>query len=146
MKTEPSVFSIDDLEKRGREPWDGVRNHVAKNNMRAMKRGDRAFIYHSSTDPKGVAGIAEIVREAYPDHSAWNPESKYFDPKSSPEKPVWFMVDVGFVERFPRVVTLAELKSTPGLEDMMVTQRSVRLSVQPVREAEWEIIVGLARA
>lgn len=146
MKTEPSVFSIEDLEKRGREPWDGVRNHVAKNNMLAMRLGDRAFIYHSSTDPKGIAGIAEIVREAFPDPSAWDPGSKYHDPKSTPERPIWFMVDVGFVERFSRIVTLDELKRTPGLEQMPATRRGVRLSVQPVSPEEWQIVLGLAGA
>lgn len=146
MKTEPSVFSIDDLSERGREPWDGVRNFQARNNMMAMKVGDRAFVYHSSTDPKGVAGIGEIVREAYPDPTAWDPQSKYFDPRSTEQKPAWFMVDVGFVEKFPRVVTLEELKHTPGLETMVVSRRGVRLSVQPVRPDEWEIVLGLARA
>ncbi len=147
MKTEPSVFSIDDLERLGREHWDGVRNFVAKNNMRAMKLGDRAFFYHSSTEPKGIAGISEIVREAYPDHTAWEPGGTYFDPKSTPEKPMWYMVDVAFVEKFPRVVELSELKRTPGLESMVaVSKRGARLSVQPVTDEEWEIVLGLAHA
>jgi predicted RNA-binding protein with PUA-like domain len=145
MKTEPSTFSIDDLEKRGTEPWDGVRNYQARNHMMAMKKGDRAFIYHSSTELIGIAGVAEIVREAFPDPTAFEPESKYFDPKSSPEKPVWFMVEVGFLEKFPRIVTLQELKQTPGLESMTVTQRGVRLSVQPVTGTEWEIVNHLAQ-
>jgi predicted RNA-binding protein with PUA-like domain len=145
MKTEPEAFSIDDLEKRQRESWDGVRSYQARNNMMAMKAGDRAFFYHSSTDVIGVAGVCEIVREAYPDHTAWDPQSKYFDPKSSPEKPTWHMVDVGFVEKFPRIITLAEIKATPGLETMFVTRRGARLSVQPVSAEEWDIVMSLAR-
>jgi predicted RNA-binding protein with PUA-like domain len=144
MKSEPDAFSIDDLARRGREHWDGVRSFQARNNMRAMKVGDRAFFYHSSTHPPGVAGISEIVREAYPDHTAWDPSSKYFDPSSNPEKPRWYMVDVAFVEKFPRLVTLEELKRTPGLEDMPVTQRGMRLSVQPVSETHWQIVVDMA--
>lgn len=145
MKSEPETFSIDDLAAKGSEHWDGVRNYQARNNMREMAVGDLVFFYHSSADPTGVAGIARVVREAYPDHTAWDPNGKYFDPKSRAERPLWFMVDVEFVEKFPRVVTLAELKATPGLEQMAVTQRGSRLSVTPVTEAEWEIVCGLAR-
>lgn len=145
MKSEPDAFSIDDLERKGREHWDGVRSYQARNNMMAMKLGDRAFFYHSSVQPPGVAGISEVVAEAYPDHTAWDPSSKYFDAGSRPEKPRWFMVDMGFVERFPRLVTLEELRNTPGLEDMVLLRRGMRLSVQPVTETEWEIITKLAR-
>jgi predicted RNA-binding protein with PUA-like domain len=144
MKSEPETFSIDHLAAKGREHWDGVRNYQARNNMRAMAGGDLAFFYHSSAEVTGVAGIARVAREAYPDHTAWDPMSKYFDPKSPESKPVWFMVDVEFVEKFPRVVTLAELKTTPGLETMAVTQRGSRLSITPVTEAEWEIVCRLA--
>jgi predicted RNA-binding protein with PUA-like domain len=144
MKSEPETFSIDHLAAKGREHWDGVRNYQARNNMREMREGDLAFFYHSSADPTGVAGISRVAREAYPDHTAWDPTSKYFDARSPESKPLWFMVDVEFVEKFPRVVTLAELKATPDLESMAVTQRGSRLSVQPVTEAEWEIVCRLA--
>ena len=145
LKTEPEAFSIDDLERLGVAPWDGVRAYMARNNLMAMRVGEHAFFYHSSCDPPGVVGICEVVREAYPDHTAWNPESKYFDPRTNPEKPRWFMPDVKFVEKFPRMVPIAELRATPGLEAMTLLQRGMRLSVQPVRDEEWEIILGLAR-
>jgi predicted RNA-binding protein with PUA-like domain len=143
MKSEPSAFSIDDLANRASEPWDGVRNYQARNNMRAMEVGDLAFFYHSNADPSGVAGICRISRAAYPDHTAWDPANQHFDPRSTPDRPVWHMVEVQFVEKFPRVVSLAELKETPGLEDMIVTRRS-RLSVTPVSEREWHIVTHLA--
>lgn len=145
MKTEPEAFSIDDLERLGVAPWDGVRSYMARANLVAMKLGDQAFFHHSSCDPPGIVGICEIVREAYPDHTSWDPNSKYFDPKSSPENPRWFMPDVKFVERFPRMITLAELRAIPGLERMALLQRGMRLSVQPVRDREWEIITAIAR-
>jgi predicted RNA-binding protein with PUA-like domain len=144
MKSEPEAFSIDDLARLNVAPWDGVRNFQARNNLRAMKAGDLCFFYHSSTEPPGVVGVARVAKEAYPDHTAWNPGSKYHDPRSTPEKPVWFMPDVEFVEKFPRIVTLAELRETPGLEAMALLKRGQRLSVQPVGEKEWEIVLGLA--
>ncbi|MGH2726889.1 MAG: EVE domain-containing protein [Actinomycetota bacterium] len=144
LKTEPEAFSIDDLERLGVAPWDGVRSYMARNNLLAMEVGEHAFFYHSSCDPPGVVGVCEVVREAYPDHTAWDPESKYFDPRSKEENPQWFMPDVKLVERFPRMITLAELRATPGLEAMVLLQRGMRLSVQPVRDEEWEIIVALA--
>lgn len=144
MKTEPEAFSIDDLERMGVSPWDGVRSYQARNNLQAMKLGERAFFYHSSTEPPGIVGICEVVREAYPDHSAWDPSSKYFDARSTEEKPVWFMPDVRFVEKFPRMITLAELRTIPGLESMTLLQRGVRLSVQPVSDEEWAIITAIA--
>jgi predicted RNA-binding protein with PUA-like domain len=144
LKTEPETFSIDDLERMGVSPWDGVRAYMARNNLQAMKLGERAFFYHSSTDPKGIVGICEVVREAYPDHTAFDPESKYFDPRSNPEAPRWFMPDVRFVQRFDRIITLAELRASPGLEAMTLLQRGMRLSVQPVTDDEWRIICALA--
>ena len=143
LKSEPSTFSIDDLEAKGVEHWDGVRNYMARNNLMAMKVGELAFFHHSSADPPGIAGICEVVREAYPDFTAFDPGSKYFDPKSSPDKPRWFMPDVRFVRKFPRFVPLAEIRETPGLSDMMLVKFG-RLSVQPVSEKEWEIICDLA--
>ena len=144
MKTEPEAFSIDDLERLGVGHWDGVRSYQARNNLRAMKVGERVFFYHSSADPPGVVGICEVVREAYPDHTAWDPQSKYFDQRSTPEKPQWFMPDVRFVEKFPRMISLPELRETPGLDAMVLLQRGARLSVQPVRDEEWEIIMSIA--
>lgn len=143
LKSEPDAFGIDDLERQGVAPWDGVRNYQARNNLRAMRLGERAFFYHSSVDPAGIVGIMEVATEAYPDHTAWDPASKYFDARSTPEKPVWFMPDVRFVERFPRMITLAELRATPGLERMALLQRGQRLSVQPVTEDEWNVICRL---
>lgn len=143
LKTEPDTFSIDDLKRKKVEHWDGVRNYSARNNLMAMKVGEFGFFYHSSCDPPGVAGVVRVVREAYVDESQFDPESKYYDARSKPEKPRWYMPDVKYVKKFPRLVTLAEIKATPGLQDMAVV-RSFRLSVQPVTEQEWEIITALA--
>ncbi len=142
MKCEPEAYSIDDLERDGRTSWEGVRNYQARNFMRDdMKVGDGVLFYASNADPSGVTGIAEIVREGYPDYMAFDRKHKYFDPKSDPEKPTWYMVDVGFVARFKEIITLAALKETPGLEKMMVTQKGSRLSVQPVTKSEFDIVV-----
>lgn len=147
MKSEPEVFSLSDLKKRGNAPWDGVRNYQARNFMTAnMKKGDLVLFYHSSTEPPGVAGVARVCREAYPDFTAWDPKSDYFDPKSTPEKPIWFMVDVEFVSEFPRFVTLEELKSNPSFKGMMVTRRGSRLSIQPVEEPHFRAVLSLAGA
>jgi predicted RNA-binding protein with PUA-like domain len=143
LKTEPEAFSIDDLERLGVAPWDGVRSYQARNNLMAMKTGERAFFYHSSTEPRGIVGVCEVAREAYPDHTQFDPTSKYYDEKASPDKPRWFMPDVRFVTKFPRIVTLDELRRTPGLELMTLFQRSMRLSVQPVSEEEWNVITSL---
>src|SRR5438270_11445826 len=113
VKTDPDSFSIDDLERKGVEHWDGVRNYSARNNLQAMKLGDLAFFYHSSCEPPGVAGVCEVVREAYPDDSQFDPSSKYFDPKATPDKPRWFMPDMRFVKKFGRLVPLAEIRATP---------------------------------
>lgn len=146
LKTEPSAFSIDDLREKGVAPWDGVRNYQARNNLRAMKFGERAFFYHSSADPAGIVGICEVAREAYPDHTAFDETSKYFDPKSAPENPRWWMPDVRFVEKFARLISLQELRETPGLEEMSLLQRGQRLSVQPVSDEEWMVITSMAGA
>lgn len=146
MKSEPDVFSIDDLAAKGVEHWDGVRNYQARNFMRDdMKVGDGVLFYHSNAEPSGVAGMARVAREAYPDHTALDPASPYHDPKSDPANPRWFMVDVEFVERFPALIPLSRLQKTPGLEDMMVTRKGMRLSVQPVTPREWQIVVALGR-
>lgn len=146
MKSEPEVYSIDHLKRDRVETWEGVRNYQARNLMRDdMKVGDLALFYHSNANPPGVAGVARIARDAYPDDTAFDPSSNYYDAKSDPENPRWLMVDVEFVERFPGVVPLSVLQKTPGLEDMMVTRRGMRLSIQPVTEAEWDIVVRLGR-
>lgn len=144
VKSEPDTFSIDDLATAGSTSWEGVRNFQARNVMKEMKLGDRVLFYHSSTKPPGVAGIAEIVREAYPDHHAWTKGDHYYDEKASPDNPIWVMVDIGFVEKLPRLVSLDEIKAAPELADMVLVKRS-RLSVQPVAKAEFDRIVKLAR-
>lgn len=146
MKSEPDVFSIDDLEKKQVECWDGVRNYQARNFMRdEMKIGDRVLFYHSNAKPPGVAGLARVARRAYPDHTAFDPKSPYFDVKSDAQNPRWVMVDIAFEEKFPALLPLSLLQETPGLEDMMVTRKGMRLSVQPVTPAEWKIVVKLGR-
>ena len=146
MKSEPDAFSIDDLAARPQqtEPWDGVRNYQARNIMRdEMKIGDRVLFYHSNAKPPGVIGEAEVVREGYPDHTAFDPQEKYFDPKSDPAKPRWFMVEIKLVRKFDRLVALNELKAEAKLQDMVLLNRS-RLSVQPVKAAEFKHICRLA--
>ena len=145
MKSEPDVYSIEDLESDKTTCWEGVRNYKARNLMREMEVGDLVLFYHSNAKPPGVAGIARVGREAYPDRFSWDPASRYFDPKSTPDQPRWFMVDVEFVERFPRLVSLHTLKQTEGLEEMMVT-KPTRFSVQPVTPDEFRIVVSLGRA
>ena len=146
MKSEPDAYSIDDLERDGTEHWDGIRNYQARNLMRdEMAVGDRVLFYHSNAKPPGVVGIAEIASGAYPDHTQFDPDEKYFDPKSDPESPRWLMVDVRFVEKLPRLVSLHEIKATPRLADMVLVNRS-RLSVQPVTKQEFELIVDMAGA
>ncbi|MDB5051482.1 MAG: hypothetical protein JWO30_4553 [Fibrobacteres bacterium] len=147
MKTEPDVFSIQDLKARPgkKEHWDGVRNYQARNHMRdGMSVGDEVLFYHSSAASIGVAGVAAIVKAAYPDPSALDPKSKYHDPKATPDKNPWVMVDVKFVREFPRLVTLDEMKTAPGLETMLVTKRGMRLSIQPVKPEEFAIVLKLA--
>lgn len=145
LKSEPDAFSLDDLKRDGTAPWDGVRNYQARNFLSAMKVGDLAFFYHSRIDPPGIVGICKVVAAAAPDPLAWDPKSKYFDPKATPENPRWVQVKVEFVEEFQRLVSLHELKATPKLEEMRVTQKGSRLSVQPVTAAEWKIVCGLGR-
>lgn len=144
MKSEPDAYSIDDLESDGTTHWDGVRNYQARNLMRdEMEVGDKVLYYHSRLRPPGVVGLAEVVKESYPDHTSWDPDSHYFDPKSTPEEPRWFMVDIAFVRKFDRMVSIDELKEYPELKEMVLLNRS-RLSVQPVTPEEYEFIVSLA--
>ena len=145
MKSEPGSYSIDDLQRDGRTSWEGVRNYQARNFMRDdMQVGDGVLYYHSNASPPGVAGLAKVARTGYPDPTALDPDSHYFDEKASPDDPRWFMVDIEFVEKFPEFVPLARLGETPGLEKMPVNNKS-RLSVQPVTEEEFRIVRDLGR-
>jgi predicted RNA-binding protein with PUA-like domain len=147
VKSEPDSFSFDDLlASPGRTThWDGVRNFQARNTMRDdMKLGDLVFFYHSSTDPAAIVGVAEVVRESYPDHTAFDRKDPHYDPKSKPDAPTWMMVDLQAREPLPRPITLAELRGVKGLETMVLLQKGSRLSVQPVTAKEWEIICRLA--
>ena len=146
MKSEPGVFSIDDLQREKKTCWDGVRNYQARNFMRdTMQVGDEVLFYHSNAEPSGVAGRARICKTAYPDFSAWDKKSKHFDPKSPQDKPTWYMVDIAFVERFPELLPLGQLKADPALSGMMVIQKGSRLSVQPVTKKHFDRVVHLAR-
>ena len=148
VKTEPGAFSWDDLVSAPDRTthWDGVRNYQARNFMRDdMRVGDRVLVYHSSTDAPAIVGIAEVSREAYPDHTAFDPADPHHDPKSRPESPTWMMVDLRAVEPLPRPLPLAELRTTPGLEQMVLLQRGSRLSIQPVTPAEWAVIQRAAK-
>lgn len=145
MKSEPNSYSIDDLERDRTTSWEGVRNYQARNFMRdEMAPGDGVLFYHSNADPAGVAGIARVARAGYPDPTARDPESHYFDPKASDADPRWYMVDLAFVERFPALVPLSAIHDAPGLEDMLLNKKS-RLSVQPVTPEEFEIVGRMGR-
>jgi predicted RNA-binding protein with PUA-like domain len=146
MKCEPSAYSIDDLARDGDTCWEGVRNFQARNFMRdEMTVGDRVLFYASNADPSGVSGLATIAKTAYPDHFAWKKGHKYFDARSTKAEPVWYMVDLAFVERFAETVSLATLKATASLDKMRVTQKGSRLSVQPVTKPEYDTVVRLGR-
>lgn len=145
MKSEPDVYSIDDLRRDGRSPWEGVRNYQARNHMRTMKVGDRVLYYHSSTKPPGVVGLARVLREAYPDHTQFDPTSDYHDPKATRDEPRWFMVDVAFERTFDSMVSLNSLKGEDALKDMLVVQRGQRLSVQPVSKEHFDHVCKMAK-
>lgn len=146
MKSEPETFGIADLKNRPKqiEHWDGVRNYQARNMMRdEMKLGDLAFFYHSNCDVPGIVGIMEVVQEGYPDHTAFDPNDKHFDPKSDPAKPTWMMVDVKYVKTLSRTITLTELKTKAELADLALVRRGNRLSIMPVTKAQWDFILAL---
>jgi predicted RNA-binding protein with PUA-like domain len=143
MKSEPDVYSIDDLEKDGSTCWEGVRNYKARNNMQEMKVGDEVLYYHSNAKPPGVAGLARVKKEAYPDHFQFDEKSKYFDAKSDPDDPRWYMVDIEFVAKADELVGLPEIKSDSKLADMELI-RYGRLSVQSVKKAEFEHVKKMA--
>ena len=145
MKSEPTSFSFDDLVRstRSTNHWDGVRNYQARNYMREMRVGDKVFFYHSNCEQPAIMGTAEVVREAYPDHTQFDPRDVHFDPKGTREKPIWDIVDIRAMKAFRAPVTLDALRKTKGLEKMVLLRRGSRLSVQPVSPKEWEIIVKL---
>ncbi|WP_072670170.1 EVE domain-containing protein [Vibrio injensis] len=146
FKTEPDTFSIDSLRTQKVSPWEGVRNYQARNWLRdAVKEGDHVLIYHSSCQNIGVAGIAQVVREAYVDHFAFDPTSEYFDPKSNPESPRWLMVDVAFVRKTQRVIPLSELKQVRELAALPLVKKGNRLSIMPLSESEWQAIINQER-
>ena len=145
MKSEPSAYSLDDLERDGRTHWDGVRNFKARNLMKEMAVGDGVLFYHSNARPPGIAGIARVCRTAYPDFTQFDPESKYFAPRSTREKPWWYMVDIEFVARFREEIPLPLLRKIPEIAGMALLKRGQRLSVQPVTEAEWDFLIAFGR-
>ena len=143
MKSEPDVYSIDDLKTDGTTQWEGVRNYQARNFMRDdMKIGDKVLFYHSNAKPPGIAGLAEVCKLAYPDHFAFDPKSKYYDPKSSPDKPIWQMVDVKFEKKFNNLISLHDIKDNEKLQNMMVIQKGSRLSIQKVDKADYMYIIS----
>lgn len=149
MKSEPDVFGIDHLaaEPEQTAHWDGVRNYQARNMMRdQMAEGDQVFFYHSNTKEPGIVGIAEVVREGYPDHTAFDPEDPHYDPKSDPDHPRWYMVDVRLVRKLQRTIPLTELKARPELEGMPLVRKGNRLSVMPVTPGQWAFILSLEEA
>ena len=148
MKSEPDEFGIDHLiaMPKKTEHWDGVRNYQARNMMRdQMKKGDQVFFYHSNCDEPGIVGIMEVVREGYPDHTAFDPNQKYNDPKSDPENPRWYMVDVKFKRKLTRNISLRELKALqdPRLDDLPLVRKGNRLSVMPLSKAHWDLVLEL---
>jgi predicted RNA-binding protein with PUA-like domain len=148
FKSEPDVFSIDDLARAAKQTtfWNGVRNFQARNLLRdEISVGDGVIFYHSSADPPGAAGLAEVTRGGYPDPTQFDMQSDYYDAASKEEDPRWFMVDIKFKEKFSRFVPLEELRAAPALKDMVLLRRGSRLSVQPVTSAEWKAIVALGR-
>ncbi len=147
FKSEPETYGFDRLEREGRTEWSGVRNYQARNLMKEMRLGDLGFFYHSSTKDTGIVGIVKVVREAYPDFTARDRSSPYFDPKASEAKPIWEMVDVAFERRLPRFVSLAELRANPALlPSMVLLRKGSRLSVQPVHPREWKIVLTMSEA
>ncbi len=144
MKSEPDAYSIDDLERDHREMWDGIRNYQARNMMRDdMRVGDKVFFYHSNCKEPGVVGIMKVASKPYPDPTQFDPDSKYYDSKSDPDNHRWILVDVAYVKKLKRTITLTEIKAHPELDDMILTRKGNRLSIMPVTEDEWEVILGM---
>lgn len=148
FKSEPDTFGIDDLKSRGAkgEHWDGVRNYQARNMLRdEVKKGDLLFFYHSNCDVPGIVGVAEVIKAAFPDPTQFNPDSKYYDPKATPDNPRWFCPQVKFHSKFKSTISLEQLKQIPALEDMALVRKGNRLSIMPVSDAQWKFIMGLAK-
>ena len=145
FKSEPESFSLDDLQKLGRSPWDGVRNYQARNYLRSMQPGDQGFFYHSRVNPPGIVGICTVVSQPYPDPTALDRSSKYFDEKSTAEQNRWSLVDVAYQEHLAHFVPLDRLRRHPRLETMVVTRKGSRLSITPVQADEWEVVLELGR-
>ncbi|GGE94750.1 DUF55 domain-containing protein [Kangiella profundi] len=148
MKSEPDVFGIEHLKAlpNKTDHWDGVRNYQARNMMRdEMKKGDKVFFYHSNCKPPAIVGIMEVVKEGYVDHTAFDPDQKYYDPKSNPDNPRWYMVDVKHVRDLKREIPLDELKQYPELADMKLVQKGNRLSIMPVTKDEWDFILSIEK-
>jgi predicted RNA-binding protein with PUA-like domain len=144
MKSEPDAYSIDDLERDGREKWDGIRNYQARNMMRDdMKIGEEIFFYHSNCKEPGIVGVARVASEPYPDPTQFDKKSKYYDAKSSADNPRWCLVDVEFVRKLTRNITLTELKAQKTLADMILTRKGNRLSIMPVARKHWNKILSL---
>ena len=145
LKTEPSAYSFERLHHEGMTPWTGVRNFQARNNMMEMRLGDLALFYHSSVAEPAAVGICKVVKTAYPDFTQFERDGEYFDGRAKPDKPIWFMVDVAYVEAFENAVTLARMRAEPRLVGMALLRRGQRLSVQPVMPHEWKIVLELAQ-
>jgi len=144
MKSEPDAYSIDDLEREGREPWDGIRNYQARNMMRDdMKIGDEVFFYHSNCKEPGIVGIMKVASEPYPDPMQFDRTSKYYDPKSTKDNPRWCLVDVEFVRKLDRTISLAEIKDTKGLDGLILTRKGNRLSIMPIDKKHWSRLLSL---
>lgn len=146
MKTEPTVFSFDELKNKphSTDHWEGVRNYQARNYMRDdMRKADRVLFYHSNCEEPGVAGVAEITREAYPDFFAWDRSSRYYDPKSTPQNPRWFMVDLTWKQAFREIVSLRSMKANKSLRNMKVLQKGQRLSILPVTKEEFDLVYAM---
>jgi predicted RNA-binding protein with PUA-like domain len=144
MKSEPDAYSIDDLKRDKREPWDGIRNYQARNMMRDdMKIGDKVFFYHSNCKEVGVVGVMKVASKPYPDPTQFDPESNYYDPKSNPDEPRWCLVDVAYVNKLKRTISLAEIKAHPGLDEMILVRKGNRLSIMPVSDDHWDLILGM---
>lgn len=147
VKSEPSTFSFEDLKnsKNQTTHWDGVRNYQARNFLKSMKKGDKVLFYHSNADPLAVYGVCEVVKEAYPDFTAFDPDDKHYDPKSKKDEPTWYMVDLKFSKELMHPVSVEELKKNKALQNMQLLKRGNRLSVMPVTKEEFEVITELAK-
>ncbi len=144
FKSEPETFGIERLQKEKVTSWDGVRNYQARNFMRdAMKKGELGFFYHSNCAEPGIVGVVEIVKESHPDTTALDPESQYYDPKSTMDNPRWYLVDVKFKQKFPQPITLTQLKNNPKLKDMLILRKGNRLSITPVTDKQWQAVLAM---